>query len=116
MMTTNLEELKEASGLMEQAPQERAQNIAAFRTPQAVADLSVYKLFMEEEYLFPKYYKAGESVLDLACGLGRTTLMLHEMGLAVRGVDVSDVFIEIARRRFPYLDLHIGSYDHIEEP
>ena len=115
-MTTNLGELQEEAGLADETPQKRAQNIAAFRTPQAVADLSVYKLFTEEEYLFPKYYKTAESVLDLACGLGRTTLMLHEMGLAVRGVDISDVFIEIAKRRFPYLDLQIGSYDRIEEP
>jgi SAM-dependent methyltransferase len=115
-MTTNLEEQKQELALAEETPRERAQNIEAFRTPQAIADLSVYKLFTEEEYLFPKHYKAGESVLDLACGLGRTTLMLHEMGLDVRGVDVSDVFIEIAKRRFPNLDLHIGSYDRIDEP
>jgi ubiquinone/menaquinone biosynthesis C-methylase UbiE len=104
------------SGLTEETPLELAQNLEAFRTPQAVADLSVYKLFEEEQYLFPKYYKPGESVLDLACGLGRTTLMLHEMGLIVRGVDRSDVFIEIAKRRFPYLDLQTGSYDDIREP
>jgi SAM-dependent methyltransferase len=96
-------------------PLELAQNLEAFRTPKAAADLSVYRLYDEEEYLFPKYYKRAESVLDLACGVGRTTLFLHEMGVAVRGVDVSDWLIEHARRRFPYLDLQIGSYDHIEE-
>jgi SAM-dependent methyltransferase len=96
-------------------PQQLAQNLQAFRTAEAVADLSVYRLFADEEYLFPKYYKPGETVLDLACGLGRTTLLLHEMGIQVRGVDRSEVFIEIARRRLPYLDLQVGSYDHIEE-
>ena len=70
----------------------------------------------EEEYLFSKYYKAGESILDLACGMGRTTLLLFEMGLTVRGVDRSEVFIEICKRRFPYLDLHAGSFDKLEEP
>ncbi|MGB7547415.1 MAG: class I SAM-dependent methyltransferase [Terracidiphilus sp.] len=102
--------------MSEEIPLELAENLAAFRSAQAVADLSIYRLFAEEEYLFPKYYKAGESVLDLACGLGRTTLMLHEMGLEVRGVDRSEVFIEIAKRRLPYLDLQVGSYDRIEEP
>lgn len=96
-------------------PPELAENLAAFRTGRAVSDLSVYRLFPEEEYLFSKYYKTGDSVLDLACGLGRTTLLLHEMGLRVRGVDRSDVFIELAKRRLPYLDLRAGSYDHIEE-
>lgn len=94
---------------------ELATNLASYRTSTAVAEFSLYRLYREEEYLFPKYYKAGESVLDLACGMGRTTLMLYEMGLRVRGVDRSDVFIQIAQRRFPYLDLRVGSYDQIEE-
>jgi ubiquinone/menaquinone biosynthesis C-methylase UbiE len=38
------------------------------------------------------------------------------MGLTVRGIDLSEVFIHTARRRLPYLDLRVGSYDHIEEP
>jgi ubiquinone/menaquinone biosynthesis C-methylase UbiE len=101
--------------MSEEIPLELAENLAVYSSPDAVAELSVYRLFPEEEYLFPKYYKPGESVLDLACGLGRTTLMLHEMGMTVRGVDRSKVFIEIARRRLPYLDLRLGSYDRIEE-
>jgi ubiquinone/menaquinone biosynthesis C-methylase UbiE len=108
--------IEEALGSTEEAPLELAQNLAAFRTSEAVANLSFYKLFAEEEYLFHRYYRRGERVLDLACGVARTTLMLHEMGVAVRGSDVSDVFIETAKGRFPYLDLQVGSYDHIEEP
>jgi ubiquinone/menaquinone biosynthesis C-methylase UbiE len=93
-----------------------AANLARFRTADSVSEYSYYSLLPEEEYLFSKYYKAGQSVLDLACGMGRTTLLLFEMGLAVRGVDRSEVFIEIAKRRFPYLDLYAGSFDNIEEP
>ena len=48
--------------------------------------------------------------------MGRTTLILHEMGLAVKGVDQSPIFIETAQRRFPYLEFRIGSYDDIAEP
>ncbi len=99
----------------EDIPLELAANLAAYRTAAALTEYSVYRLFPEEEYLFSKYYKTGDSVLDLACGLGRTTLLLHEIGLRVRGVDRSDVFIELAKRRLPYLDLRAGSYDHIEE-
>jgi SAM-dependent methyltransferase len=97
-------------------PIELAANIASYRTAAAVAECSYYSLHPEEEYLFPKYYKANERILDLACGMARTTLLLHEMGIQVRGVDLSDVFINLARQRFPYLDLRIGSFDHIEEP
>jgi ubiquinone/menaquinone biosynthesis C-methylase UbiE len=107
---------REATRSTEESPLELAQNLAAYRTPEVVANLSVYRWFDEEVNLFPEYYKPGETVLDLACGVGRTTLLLHEMGVAVRGVDISDVLIETAKRRFPYLDLRIGSYDQIEEP
>ena len=99
-----------------QIPLELAENLQVFRTARAVAECSVYRLFPEEEYLFGKYYKPGESVLDLACGMGRTTLLLQEMGMTARGIDRSDVLIQNASRRFPYLDLRCGSYDRIEEP
>jgi ubiquinone/menaquinone biosynthesis C-methylase UbiE len=102
--------------MSEQIPPELAQNLQAYKTPHAVDLYSAYWLFPEERQLFAKYYKPGESVLDLACGLGRTTLLLHEMGLSVRGTDASEVFINTAKRRLPYLDLRVGNYDHIEEP
>jgi ubiquinone/menaquinone biosynthesis C-methylase UbiE len=102
--------------LPEQIPSELAKNQAAYQNPQAVDDFSFYRLFPEEDYLFRRYYKRGESLLDVACGLGRTTLLLHEMGMDVRGVDCSEIFIQTANRRLPYLDLRIGSFDNIEEP
>jgi ubiquinone/menaquinone biosynthesis C-methylase UbiE len=102
--------------LSEQVPPELAKNLEAFRTAAAIAACSVYRLFPEEEYLFNKYYEVGESVLDLACGMGRTTLLLQEMGLSVRGIDRSEIFIQLAKKRLPYLDLRVGSYDCIEEP
>jgi len=101
--------------LSEQVPLPLAENLQVFKTPAAVDEYSVYRLDPEEKYLFAKYYKPGDSVLDLACGLGRTTLLLHEMGLSVRGLDASEVFISTAKRRLPYLDLHVGSYDRIAE-
>ncbi len=102
--------------MSEQIPLELAENLQIFKTPEAVDEYSVYRLDREEKYLFAKYYKPGDRILDLACGLGRTTLLLHEMGLSVRGIDASEVFINTAKRRLPYLDLRVGSFDHIEEP
>ena len=100
----------------EEIPLELAENLAIYESPSAVAEYSVYRLYPEEEYLYPKYFKPGARLLDLACGMGRTTLMLHEMGLVVRGIDRSAVLIAAARRRLPYLDLRVGSYDQIDEP
>jgi hypothetical protein len=59
--------------LTEEVPSELKENLAAYRSSKAVAEYSFYSLFPQEDYLFRKYYKAGDSVLDLACGLGRTT-------------------------------------------
>jgi ubiquinone/menaquinone biosynthesis C-methylase UbiE len=100
----------------EQIPRELAENLELYQTPQAVDEYSVYRLYPEEKQLFAKYYKRGESVLDLAAGLGRTTLLFHEMGLAVRGVDISEIFVKTVNRRLPYLDMRVGSYARIEEP
>ena len=75
--------------------------------------LLFYTLLKEEDYLFPKYFKAGESVLDLACGMARTTLLLQKMGMRVCGIDRSEKFIEVAKQRFPDLDLRVGSFDAI---
>jgi ubiquinone/menaquinone biosynthesis C-methylase UbiE len=102
--------------LPKEIPKELEINLAAYRTASAVAGHAVYRLYPDEEYIFPRYYRVGERLLDHACGMGRTTLILHEMGLEVKGIDQSPVFIETAQRRFPYLDLRIGSYDSIDEP
>jgi ubiquinone/menaquinone biosynthesis C-methylase UbiE len=95
---------------------ELAENLEAFKTSAAIDEYSAYLLFPEEKQLVAKYYQPGDKILDLACGMGRTTLRLHELGFSVRGVDASEVFIKTAQRRFPYLDFRVGSYDRIDEP
>ena len=102
--------------MSEQVPRELAENLQAFKTSTAIDEYSAYLLFPEEKRLIEKHYKPGDTILDLACGMGRTTLRLHELGFAVKGIDASEVFIKTAQRRFPYLDLRVGSYDRIEEP
>jgi ubiquinone/menaquinone biosynthesis C-methylase UbiE len=104
------------AALPEEIPFELAVNLKVFTTPEAVEAYSSYQLDPQERYLFTRYYRPGDRILDLACGLGRTTLRLHEMGLSVKGIDASQVFIDIAKKRFPYLDFQIGSYACIEEP
>jgi ubiquinone/menaquinone biosynthesis C-methylase UbiE len=101
--------------LAAEIPPELAANLAYYESQEAVTTFSFYALLKEEKYLFPKYFKTGDNVLDLACGLGRTTLLLHEMGLRVRGIDRSETFVNLAKRRFPYLDVCVGSFDDIQE-
>jgi Methylase involved in ubiquinone/menaquinone biosynthesis len=100
----------------ESIPHELAENLAYYRSSQAIDSLSIYRFYDDEEHLIKTYFKPGTKVLDLACGMGRTTLPLYEMGYAVRGIDRSEILIEIAQRRLPYLDLKVGSFDKIEEP
>ncbi len=52
---------------------------------------------------------AGQRVLDLGCGGGRTTQVLHELGASVIGVDISALLIVAARQMFPKLDLRVAN-------
>lgn len=47
-------------------------------------------------------------VLDAGCGPGQWTQHLHELGVPVKGVDLTPEFIEIARRRFPELSFRLA--------
>jgi len=91
-------------------------NIEYFEGDGALERLSNYSLVPVERELFSKYYQPSQRVLDLACGAGRTTLRLHEMGAVVKGIDLSEWLIATARRRFPYLDLQVGDYCDLNEP
>jgi SAM-dependent methyltransferase len=43
----------------------------------------------------------GDRVLDVGCGPGRHAHALAERGLAVHGVDISERFVDLARRQAP---------------
>lgn len=47
---------------------------------------------------------AGESVLDIGCGCGTTTIALGETGASVTGVDISAPMLALARSRAAYLE------------
>lgn len=90
-------------------------NIEAYRTDEAIEKYSHYGLYPNERYLFEKYFSRDKFILDLACGAGRTTLRLKELGYNVKGVDLSDKLIEVARKRFPDINFETGSYTDIKE-
>jgi len=59
---------------------------------------------------------ASGPVIDVGCGPGRTTGLLHERGLEVIGIDLSPGMIEIARRDHPELDFRVGSMTELDLP
>jgi SAM-dependent methyltransferase len=50
----------------------------------------------------------GATLLDLACGSGRHSLVLHEMGFDVTGLDLSPYSIEKARARAKDVSFYTG--------
>lgn len=49
-------------------------------------------------------------VVDLGCGSGIWAMQLSDAGYEAVGVDISPAMIEIARRRVPQTEFHIGSF------
>ncbi|MCP4156701.1 MAG: class I SAM-dependent methyltransferase, partial [bacterium] len=55
------------------------------------------------------------SILDLACGEGRYTTLLHELGYHnITGLDLSQTLINSGKKKYPYLDLHVGDMRSIK--
>lgn len=54
-------------------------------------------------------------VLDVACGPGHIAGYLQQKGLDLRGVDLSERMVEVAREHFPEVDFEVGNLLHLEE-
>lgn len=55
-------------------------------------------------------------VMDLGCGNGSITELLHRRGYSVVGVDPSEEGIKQAKERYPHLKIHRGSaYDDLRK-
>ncbi|MHC3436917.1 class I SAM-dependent methyltransferase [Natrialbaceae archaeon A-gly3] len=61
-----------------------------------------------ERKVVDRYFRSGGSVLDLGCGVGRTTVPLEERGFDVVGADVSEEAIRRARSHFPDLEFEVA--------
>ncbi len=51
----------------------------------------------------------GKEVLDYGCGSGLYLKVLIKRGASVKGFDISEEMLKIARKKFPKLDLRLGS-------
>src|SRR5690606_9331623 len=61
-----------------------------------------------ERALVDEFVHAGDAVLDLGVGAGRTTPALVERCGRYVGIDVSAAMVDAARRSFPDADLRVG--------
>ncbi len=62
-------------------------------------------LWDSEKYVFNKYLKPSDTILDMGCGTGRTTFPLYAMGYQdIKGLDLTPKMIEIAKG----LNVHFG--------
>lgn len=60
--------------------------------------------------------KQSGRVLDLCCGSGRHSRALAARGYDVVGVDLSDVFLALAREQNTFANLHYSQYDMRQIP
>ena len=58
----------------------------------------------------------GGPVADVGCGPGRVTAHLHDLGLSVRGIDLSPQMVALARRTHPGLRFDEGSMTALDVP
>lgn len=58
---------------------------------------------------FADRVRAAGPVLDLGCGPGHVSQYLHDLGVAVTGIDLSPAMIEIARQQHPAVPFESGS-------
>jgi ubiquinone/menaquinone biosynthesis C-methylase UbiE len=69
-------------------------------SPRGVTQLRAYELLLREGI-------EGKQVLDYACGLGKWSVHLAQLGASVSGFDLSGVAIERAKERAAYNGLEI---------
>lgn len=59
---------------------------------------------------FSQYLKPSMKVLDLGCGAGQDSKFLHEIGIDVIGLDISEEMIEQAKKRNPDIEFIVGDF------
>ena len=64
-------------------------------------------LFPEERTAIDRYFGEQGTVLDVGCGVGRTTRPLAQRGFDVVGIDLSTEMIDAARRLSPEIDFRV---------
>jgi ubiquinone/menaquinone biosynthesis C-methylase UbiE len=84
-------------------------NLSLFSSVQGVNAFSDARLFSVERTVFRRHLRPPARVLDLGCGVGRTTTALAEMGFDVIGLDASSAMVTRARAALPDGTFAIGN-------
>lgn len=77
-------------------------------------------LWESEEILINKYFVENSKILDIGCGSGRTTFLLHEKGFEVIGIDITPEMIDIAKKiansQKLQIDFRVGDTTELDFP
>jgi len=66
------------------------------------------ELFIQERKAIERYFRSdGGRVLDVGCGVGRVSHLLHERGYEITGIDISEPLVAKARSLFPDIDFRV---------
>jgi SAM-dependent methyltransferase len=60
--------------------------------------------------------RPGQRLLDVACGSAGFLSRAAKRGLELVGIDVSPIAIELAAKRLPEAELHVGDAEHLPFP
>lgn len=67
----------------------------------------VYDVIFEDDPtlqpLIKGYIHMGGQAIDLGCGTGRLTRIIHDLGMCVLGIDLDETMIEVARKHHPHV-------------
>ncbi len=81
-------------------------NIETYKTREAIKHYTTNEIKPIEKKLIDKYFKSP--VLDLGCGVGRTTKYLFEKGFKVIGIDIIEEMIKTAKSLYPKINFQTG--------
>ena len=65
---------------------------------------------------FAEEVRGKGRVADLGCGPGHVTRYLHEQGVSMLGIDLSEQMIDVARRLNPGIDFRAGDMARLDLP
>lgn len=82
-------------------------NINTFGTTKSLAHYTRFELFDIEKKLVKKYFKPNKTILDLGCGIGRTSVPLAKQGLKVIAIDIVPEMIKVAKKLHPNIDFRV---------